>query len=73
MPWIPTHPGRLSFTALLPALALAVTLRPAGTDEVHAPQGVRLLENKSYDDSEESRKKILELFQDLRVTEGLGC
>jgi regulator of RNase E activity RraA len=35
------------------------------------PQGVRLLMNKTFDDSEEARKKILELYKDLRVTDVL--
>ena len=35
------------------------------------PQGVRLLMNKSFDDSEEARKEILELYKDLRVTDVL--
>ena len=35
------------------------------------PQGVRLLDNKSFDDSEEVRREILELYKDLRVTDVL--
>lgn len=37
--------------------------------ELHTPDGVRVLENKSYDDSDEARQGILELYRDLRVTD----
>lgn len=33
------------------------------------PEGVRLLENKRFDDSEGARQKILDLYKDLRVTD----
>ncbi|HUU17025.1 MAG TPA: RraA family protein [Sedimentisphaerales bacterium] len=35
------------------------------------PIGVRLLKNKSFDDSEQARKEILELYRDLRLTDVL--
>jgi hypothetical protein len=35
------------------------------------PKGVRLLNNKSFDDSEQARKEILELYKDLRLTDVL--
>ena len=41
------------------------------TQTLTTPQGVRLLMNKSFDDSEEARKEILELYKDLRVTDVL--
>jgi regulator of RNase E activity RraA len=41
------------------------------TQTLTTPQGVRLLMNKSFDDSEEARKEILELYEDLRVTDVL--
>jgi len=41
------------------------------TQTLTAPQGVRLLMNKSFDDSKEARKEILELYKDLRVTDVL--
>lgn len=34
-----------------------------------SPQGVRILQNKSFDDSEKARQEILELYKDLRVTD----
>jgi 4-hydroxy-4-methyl-2-oxoglutarate aldolase len=42
---------------------------PSGAAVVVTPQGVRLLENRSFDDSEAARKEILELYQDLRLTD----
>lgn len=35
------------------------------------PTGVRLLKNKSFDDSEQARKEILDLYKDLRLTDVL--
>ena len=35
----------------------------------HTPEGVRVLENKSFDDSDEARREILELYKDMRVTD----
>jgi len=35
------------------------------------PEGVRLLKNKSFDDSKQGRKEILELYKDLRLTDVL--
>jgi 4-hydroxy-4-methyl-2-oxoglutarate aldolase len=37
--------------------------------EEHTPEGVRLLENKSFDDSEGARREILDLYKALRVTD----
>jgi len=35
------------------------------------PEGIRLLENKSFDDSDEVRREILDLYKDLRLTDVL--
>lgn len=35
----------------------------------YTPQGVRVLQNRAYDDSQEARREILELYRDLRVTD----
>ena len=37
--------------------------------ELTAPEGIRLLHNKSFDDSEKARREILELYRNLRVTD----
>ena len=44
---------------------------PVIAQSQHTPQGVRILENKTYDDSETARKEILDLYQDLRITDVL--
>jgi len=38
-------------------------------EELTTPKGVRLLQNKSFDDSEAARQEILNLYRDLRVTD----
>jgi regulator of RNase E activity RraA len=37
----------------------------------YKPEGVRLIENKSFDDSDAARREILELYKDLRITDVL--
>lgn len=44
---------------------------PGPASDLHTPQGVRLLENKSFDDSDAARREILELYEGLRVTDVL--
>jgi 4-hydroxy-4-methyl-2-oxoglutarate aldolase len=39
--------------------------------KIVTPEGVRILQNKSFDDSEEARREILDLYQDLRLTDVL--
>ncbi len=59
--------GLIGFLLLL-ALIAAI---PAIAAELRTPQGVRLLKNKTFDDSEKARKEILGLYKDLRVTDVL--
>jgi 4-hydroxy-4-methyl-2-oxoglutarate aldolase len=40
-----------------------------GKPGLTTPQGVRLLKNRSFDDSDEARQEILDLYQDLRLTD----
>ncbi len=61
---------------LLLLLVLAVNLPAAEAQKpekskLTTPTGVRLLKNKSFDDSEQARKEILELYKDLRLTDVL--
>jgi len=66
----------ISGMTLLLLLVLTVNL-PAAKEqksdapELTTPKGVRLLQNKSFDDSERARKEILELYKDLRLTDVL--
>ena len=60
------------------ALLLLIALRAPGANaqsskskKLTMPEGVRLLKNKSFDDSEKARKEILELYKNLRVTDVL--
>jgi regulator of RNase E activity RraA len=58
----------------LAAIVLVVVLGAAATTLTQergesTPVGVRLLENRSFDDSERARREILELYEDLRVTD----
>ncbi len=45
--------------------------RKSNTPKLTIPKGVRLLKNKSFDDSKQARKEILELYKNLRVTDVL--
>jgi len=38
-------------------------------DKSHTPKGVRLLENKTYDDTKAMRQKIIAAYENLRVTD----
>ncbi|MEE9462048.1 MAG: hypothetical protein V3V53_09460, partial [Bacteroidales bacterium] len=41
------------------------------TKMAYTPQGVRFLENKSYDNSDAARQEIVDLYKDLRLTDVL--
>ena len=62
-------------TVLLPftlsGASVANAQKSATDRKLTTPQGVRLLKNKSFDDSEQTRKEILELYKDLRLTDVL--
>ena len=62
--------------ALLSLIALALGVPAARAQrskpkELTTPEGVRLLKNRSFDDSEKARKEILGLYKNLRVTDVL--
>jgi 4-hydroxy-4-methyl-2-oxoglutarate aldolase len=54
------------YTCVCLALAL---LAAASAQQLTTPQGVHVLKNKSFDDSDRARKEILDLYKDLRVTD----
>jgi 4-hydroxy-4-methyl-2-oxoglutarate aldolase len=60
----------LLLLALLVDFPAAEAQKPAES-KLTTPAGVRLLNNKSFDDSEQARKEILELYKDLRLTDVL--
>ena len=43
----------------------------SNSQNLFTPEGVRMLKNKSFDDSEKARKEILDLYKDLRLTDVL--
>ena len=45
--------------------------KPAPEPKLVRPEGVRLLKNKTFDDSDHARKQILDLYKDLRLTDVL--
>jgi len=55
---------------IVPALNLSAE-KAQKQSKLTTPTGVRLLNNKSFDDSEKARKEILELYEDLRLTDVL--
>ncbi|MEA1996496.1 MAG: RraA family protein, partial [Gemmatimonadota bacterium] len=59
------------FTTLFPLLVCLLVISSLGAGELTTPKGVRILRNKSFDDSYEARREILELYKDLRVTDVL--
>jgi regulator of RNase E activity RraA len=66
----PPKARTLSLIGLLALLALIVTI-PAMAAELRTPKGVRLLKNRTFDDSKKARQEILDLYKDLRVTDVL--
>ena len=56
------------FVAALGLLA-AYGQQSRESQELTTPQGVRLLKNKSFDDTEKTRKQILEIYKNLRLTD----
>lgn len=57
-----------SFVALAVSLSVMfVGSKLANAQEMRTPEPVRVLENKSFDDSEERRQEILNAYEDLRV------
>jgi len=66
----------LSIISTLLLLVLVLHLpfakgKDSAKPKLTTPEGVRLLKNKSFDDSETARKEILDLYKDLRLTDVL--
>jgi len=57
------------FLVLMSGILPCYAEEPADPSKLTTPEGVRILKNKSFDDSEKARKEILELYKDLRVTD----
>lgn len=54
---------------LLAALLMLVFGRPSFAQEMHTPAPVRVLQNKTFDDSEAARQEILDAYANLRVAD----
>ncbi|UCC96925.1 MAG: RraA family protein [Phycisphaerales bacterium] len=63
-------PVVLTLLVIATGLSIAAA-QGSSAAKLTTPEGVRLLQNKSFDDSERARKEILELYKDLRVTDVL--
>ena len=59
------------FYKILLSIVFAHFLVFLHAQELYTPQGVRMLINKAFDNSDKARKEILDLYKDLRVTDVL--
>jgi len=64
-------PGLITQLLLIVLVANLPAVKAQKQPQLTTPTGVRLLKNKSFDDSEQARKEILELYRDLRLTDVL--
>lgn len=56
---------------ILLSIIFAQLLIFVNAQESYTPQGVRMLNNKAFDNSDKARREILDLYKDLRVTDVL--
>jgi len=61
----------LLFVVTILLAVFAAAAQKPNPPKLTTPEGVRLLANKSFDDSDRARKEILELYNDLRLTDVL--
>lgn len=61
----------VSVLVIISLWATATLTQEAARRERTTPQGVRLLDNRSFDDSEAARREVLVLYKDLRLTDVL--
>ncbi|UCH63641.1 MAG: RraA family protein [Fidelibacterota bacterium] len=64
-----TAHSRIMIAVMLLFLATTANSQRAAPAGLNTPQGVRILQNKSFDDSEKARREILNLYKDLRLTD----
>jgi 4-hydroxy-4-methyl-2-oxoglutarate aldolase len=67
----PKCPGLITQLLLIILAVNLSAVKAQKQPKLTTPTGVRLLKNKSFDDSEKARKEILELYKDLRLTDVL--
>ena len=56
---------------ILPSILILLWSSLILAQELTTPKGVRLLQNKSFDDSDRARQEILDLYKNLRLTDVL--
>ncbi|HEX9974809.1 MAG TPA: RraA family protein [bacterium] len=56
---------------ILPSILILLWSSIILAQELTTPKGVRLLQNKSFDDSDRARQEILDLYKNLRLTDVL--
>jgi len=61
----------LLFVVTILFTVFAAAAQKPNPPKLTTPEGVRLLVNKSFDDSDRARKEILEMYKDLRLTDVL--
>jgi 4-hydroxy-4-methyl-2-oxoglutarate aldolase len=68
-------PRYIHFLILLILISISsaplVKAQDSKSTNLTTPKGVRILQNKSFDNSDQARKEILELYKDLRLTDVL--
>lgn len=62
---------RNPFPFVLLISLIFLTVYQVKAQDMHTPEGVKMLKNKTYDDSKQAREKILDLYKDLRLTDVL--
>ena len=75
---IKCKPKFIGFTAmflliLMSCVPVTYTQEKEKGEKLTTPEGVRLLKNKSFNDSAKARAEILELYKDLRLTDVLDA
>jgi 4-hydroxy-4-methyl-2-oxoglutarate aldolase len=63
--------GLAAWMVLLLSFVAAESQDDSGEGVLTTPEGVRILKNKSFNDSEEARTEILTLYKELRLTDVL--
>lgn len=59
------------FTMIAMCCFLAVSAANLYSQSMHTPTGVQMLKNKTYDDSDDARNEILQMYEGLRLTDVL--
>jgi 4-hydroxy-4-methyl-2-oxoglutarate aldolase len=64
-------PKKMKSKAILFLMSLLVLTGMVVAQDLHTPNGVKMISNKSFDDSEQARQEILDIYKDLRLTDVL--